>query len=129
MQTTNEFLNAVKSKTGAVSDYVLAQKLGITRAAISKYRNNRSSLDDEICLKVARILDINAGIVLSAIHAERAKNLDEKSAWTALFERLGGVAAALTLGIMLNAPTDAKANTGLTSKPSHNANLSIHYTK
>ncbi len=129
MRTTNDFLNAVKANTGAVSDYVLAQKLGLTRAAISKYRNNKSILDDEVCLKVARILDIDAGIVLTAIHAERAKTTEEKTAWTALFESLGGMAAALVVGVMLSVPTDASASAGATPKTSHNSNLNIHYTK
>jgi plasmid maintenance system antidote protein VapI len=110
MNTSNDFLDAVKAKTGAVSDYSLAQKLEITRAAVSKYRNNRSNLDDETCLKVARILGIDAGIVLAAIHAERAKSVDEKSAWTALFERLGGVAASVMIATTIfsnSAPVEA----------------------
>lgn len=121
MKTTNEFLNAVKAKTGAVSDYVLAQKIGVSRAAISQYRNNKSNLDDQTCLKVAQILEIDAGIVLAAVHAERAKTAAEKTAWTALFERLGGVAAAALLGIMLNVPNPAEANTGAVHSHKHNA--------
>ncbi len=101
MKTTNEFLNAVKAKTGAASDYALAQKLMVTRSAISKYRNNKSNLDDETCLKVARILEIDAGIVLAAIHSERAKTEIERSAWNSLFERLGGVAASVMIATTL----------------------------
>lgn len=129
MKTTNDFLNAVKASTGAVSDYALAQKLGVTRSSISNYRNNKSNLDDETCLKVARILGIEAGIVLAAIHAERAKNVDEKKAWFALFEKLGGIAAAAVLGIMLNVPNPAQANSKASVSALHNSNQSIHYAK
>lgn len=129
MQTTNELLNAVKAKLCLPSDYALAPKLGLTKQMISRYRLKKEYFGDEMCLKVASILEIDPAIVLASIHAERAKTEAEKSAWTALFERLGGVAAAAVFGIMLNAPIDAKANASASAKPLHNAGLSIHYTK
>lgn len=129
MKNTKEFLNAVKAKTGAASDYALAKKLGTSKQVISNYLVKNRPMSDEIALKVASILEIDPYIVLAAVHAEHAKTEAEKNAWTVLFERLGGVAAALALGIMLNVPFDANARTGAASTLSHNANLSIHYAK
>lgn len=126
MNTTLKLINALKAKTGAVSDYDLAKKMGITRAAISNYQTGKRIFDDETAIKVASMLEIDPSMVLASIHIERAKSDAEKFAWTALFERLGGVAAALTLGIMLNAPNDAQANAGKVSGLKHNqSNLYI----
>lgn len=129
MKTSIEFLNAVKARTGAASDYALAKTLNTSRAVICNYMTKNRPMSDEISLKVASILEIDPYIVLAAVHAEHAKTEAEKTAWTVLFERLGGVAAAIALGIMLNVPNEASARTGAASKLSHNANLSIHYAK
>lgn len=129
MKNTIEFLNAVKAKTGADSDYALAQKLDTSRQLISLYMQKNKPMGDEMCLKVASILGIDPAIVLSSIHVERAKTESEKVAWLTMFERLGGVAATLVLGIMLNSPNDARANNSKDLQPLHKLNQSIHYTK
>ncbi len=125
MNTAKNYLDALKAKTGATSDYKLAQILGVTRAQISKYRNGYDAFSDEMCLKVAKILEVDPYLMLASSHAERAKNKDEKSAWTALFERLGGMAASIALGIMLNSPIEAQANGNAVY--SHNNNASNLY--
>lgn len=80
MNTTIDYLNAVKAKIGAVSDYDLAKKLNITRAGISSYRVGRTFFDDEMCLKVAQILEVPAFEVLLSIQAERTKSHEVKAA-------------------------------------------------
>jgi plasmid maintenance system antidote protein VapI len=129
MNTTTEFIDAVKAKTGAASDYKLASILDVTRGGISSYRTGRTCLDDETCIKVASLLDIDPAIVLTAIYAERSKNEATKAVWKSLFEKLGGVAAALTLGIMLNVPNPAQASNDATGKILDNSVRTIHYTK
>ena len=128
MRTTIEFLDALKAKTGAASDYALAPKLGCTRAAISNYRNGRSYFDDETCLRAASILEIEPFIVLAAVHAERAKTEPEKAAWKSMFERLGGMAAAVVLGISMQSPTPSQAAPVLDSSASNFPN-SVYYVK
>lgn len=112
MKTTVQYLDALKAKTGAGSDYALAPKLGVTRAAISNYRNGRSFFDDEMCLKVASLLEIKPFIVMADIHAERAKTEPEKSAWRAASEAFAKLVTITGIGIMLSAPTPSHANTG-----------------
>jgi hypothetical protein len=129
MKTTVEFLDALKAKTGAGSDYRIAKILNVTTSCIGNYRSGRSKFDDKTALKVASILDIEPGVVMAACHAERAKSEEEKTAWKLVFEKLGGMAAAVTLGIMLTAPTPSQANTGAGSGVRHNSDLSIHYAK
>lgn len=90
MTTSTELLNALKAKLGVASDYALAQKLGLTRGAISHYQTGRRVFDDETALKAASILEIDPALVLAMVHAERATTDKEKSAWFSIFERLGG---------------------------------------
>ena len=129
MKTTIEYLEAIKAKTGADSDNKLAQILGVTRQAISNYRNKNQYFDDETCLKIAQILEINDFEVILNTHAERSKNPLIKAAFATAFERIGGMAAAVTLGIMLNVPTPTQATErAIPALPLHNV-PTIHYAK
>lgn len=87
MATTIDFLDALKARNGGLSDYAVAKVLGVTRGAISHYRNNRSFLDDTTAIKVANLLKIEPGYVMASCHAERAKSADEKAAWMAVLSR------------------------------------------
>lgn len=110
MKTTIDYLNDVKAKTGAVSDYALAKEMGITRAAVSIYMSKKRTFSDETCLKVASILDVDPSEVLIAAHIERTKNETVKNTYQKIFERLGGVAASVLVATSLMAsPTPAKA--------------------
>ena len=117
MQTTNDFLDAVKARYGLPSDYALAAKVGLTRSGISGYRHGRSKLGEEAALKVAHLLELDEGYVLACMEAERAHSEAAKSAWERLADRLksGGVAAALLLLVATPAPTPASAAPGGTS--------------
>lgn len=126
MQTTIEFLDAVKARHSLPSDYALAPVLGITRSAVSKLRNKQDFLGDQTALKVAELLDLSPGIVLSAVHAERAKDPAEKSAWNSIFEKLGGLAASVMLFACF-LPSPAEASIDAASRPVHGD--SVYYVK
>lgn len=129
MNTTNEFLDAVKAKTGAGSDYKLANILEVTRGGISSYRTGRTCLDDETCLKVASILEIDPAMVFAAIYAERSKNADAKAVWKSLFEKLGGVAASLLIATTLGGMTPTNANAGAASSVDVTSHNNVYYVK
>lgn len=99
MQTTIVFLDAVKAKTGARSDYALSKILGITASEVSKLRLKKSFLGDSTAIKVAKLLDIDPAIVVACSHAERAKRADEKQVWQHIAKALGGAAATVLLAI------------------------------
>lgn len=101
MKTTLEFLDAVKAKHGLTSDYQLSKLLECTHSAISNYRAGKSRLDEETACKVADLLGIEGGFVLSCIAAERSKNAKVKKAWAWTAQHLGGLAAALALVAIL----------------------------
>ena len=111
MKTTCHFLDAIKSRYNLPSDYAAAGKLGITRSAVSSYRKGKSFFDDHTALTVATLLEIDPGIVLACAHAERARNDAERSAWTSILEKLGGVAASVLIGLGgLSAPAPVQAS-------------------
>jgi transcriptional regulator with XRE-family HTH domain len=87
MKTTVEFLDAVSAKLGGASDYAIAKELGVTRSAVSRYRNGHGGFDDETAVKVARVLDIDPGAVLTAAHAERSKSPEIRRMWASLADR------------------------------------------
>jgi hypothetical protein len=103
MNTTIEFLDAVKAKRGLASDYALANYLGESHQRISNYRVKRSFLDDSMAVKVAEALEIDPLYVIASVHAERAKKESEKKVWTDILEKLGGIAASVVIGLALTA--------------------------
>ena len=91
------WIDRVKAVKGWDSDYRVASELGLTRQAISKYRSRESTLDEHFAMQVAIALSIDPAIVLTDQAMERAKNADARSAWSAVLERLGGVAVSIML--------------------------------
>ena len=99
--TTNEFLDAVKNHHKLPSGYALAKFLGRTKSSISQYRTKPQYLDDELAIKVADLLKLDPGYVLSSIHAERAKRPEVKKAWehvAHMLQRSRRAAAAIFVG-------------------------------
>ena len=91
------WIDRVKAAKGVQSDYAVAKVLELSRATISKYRSTTPTLDEETALKVAYALSIDPAIVLTDQAMERARNAEARSAWSAVLERLGGVAVSIFL--------------------------------
>lgn len=88
MRTTIDFLDALKERHGLTSDYAVAKKLGITTAAVSKWRNGKDYLGDTTAIRVGNLLEIDPAYVVACAHAERAKQDAEKALWQGLAARL-----------------------------------------
>jgi hypothetical protein len=111
MNTTCDFLDAIKARHGVPSDYALAKTLGVTQQMISRYRTGRDFLSDSVAIQVAKLLELEPAVIIAAVHCERAKKPDEKAVWNTIFEKLGGIAAALFIGIGgMSAPSPAQAS-------------------
>jgi transcriptional regulator with XRE-family HTH domain len=78
---TIEYIERVKAKLGISSDYALAQKLGITKQAMSRYTRGLGHFDDEVCARVAAILGIHAGLVMLDMHMQRAHTPEQANIW------------------------------------------------
>jgi predicted transcriptional regulator len=81
MKPTIDYLDAVKEKLGLPSDNAMSKVLGVTRAAVSRYRKGICVVDDDVCFTVARILDINPLEIVVAAHLERAKDNETQARW------------------------------------------------
>lgn len=104
-----EWIDRVKAAKGLTSDYGAAKELGLSRALVSKYRGPTSTFDEETAIKIAHALNIDPAIILADQAMERAKNDEARSAWSAILERLGGVAAGLLIAVGASAPSPAPA--------------------
>lgn len=85
---TLEYLQAVKKKLGIESDYALAQRLGITRSAVSNFQRGKGIFGDDIALSVAQILDLNPLIVIAQANAERAATPEMRARWMGVMEKI-----------------------------------------
>lgn len=77
-----EWIDKVEKHLGGISDYKVAQVLGMSKSAISKHRTGGAvTLDDDACLAVAEALDINPAVVFLDQYEERAKNPKIRKMW------------------------------------------------
>jgi transcriptional regulator with XRE-family HTH domain len=92
MKTTRDYLDAIKVKLDIPSDYATAKALGVTRAAVSRWRLCKATPDDLTCAKIAEILGIEPIEVIAAINFERSTDEHARAVW----ESIWGKAAAAT---------------------------------
>lgn len=114
-----EWIDRTKAARGWSSDYRAAKELGLSRNSISNYRAGlRNTLDEATALKVAQALQLDPALVLADQAMERAKDQSARSAWAAVLQRLGGVAAGLLVASGLSsAPAPAQAASSMTTAP------------
>lgn len=120
-RTTIEFLDALRNRYEC-SDYALREKIGVTQTAISSYRTGKTHFDDAVSLKVAELLDLEPGYVLSCIHAERTKRPEVKAVWEKMAKSLAAGIAALMVS---TTPTQTNASPA----PSGDGASSVYYVK
>ena len=85
---TLEYLDKAKVKLGIQSDYGLAKQLKISESTMSSYRAGRSRMDDEVALKVAKMLEIDPIETIAAANLERAKTEEQRAVWSTLLEKI-----------------------------------------
>jgi len=111
---TIAYLDAVKTRHNWDSDYKLAKELGVSKGRISNYRTGRQGMDDELCLVVAKLLDVDPSTVLIDIFSERTKSSKAAKILRETAKQLGSAAASLfvtlTMLYMSTASTDAIAS-------------------
>ena len=79
MYKTNELLDMAKAKLEVSSDYALAKKLGITRGAVSNYRQGLNFLSNEVAYNIAKLLWLHPLTVVASVEYERAVKLGDKN--------------------------------------------------
>ncbi|MFJ2992873.1 DUF3693 domain-containing protein [Pandoraea sp. NPDC087047] len=115
MKSAVEYLDAVKARLNLRSDDAASRVLGVTPSAVSKYRVGRAHFDDDICVRVADILGIDALQVIAAANYERARTDVGRAIWAGLAQRLASHALGATL-----AAQPARASSSPLDAPSSN---------
>lgn len=116
MRSTKELLAQLAAahrdaKGQPASDYRLAALLGVKKQTVSRYRNDKGVLDDAVALRIADLLQIERGLVLTWVHAERALRLEQRDVFSALEQLAARIAAGVLLaaGAATVAPSPAQA--------------------
>jgi len=60
----SELLDLVKDATGLTSDYQVMKKYGFSQGGVSGWRINRSFPKNSVLIQFAKILHMNAGILM-----------------------------------------------------------------
>ena len=120
MKTPNQWLNQVMSRHSLPSDYALAAHLGITRSAVSRYRNDPgATFDDAVCARIAASLDLDPAHLMACMATMRAKDPALRATWERIAKQFPARAAAVALFVfawLFGGPGDqsgAKVEAGL----------------
>lgn len=106
MKTTCDFVDDIRRAYNLDSDGKAANKLGVTRSAISTYRTGKSCFEDDTAIRAAAPLNLPTGYVLACIREERSKSETARDAWSQ-------VAKALAPTPQTSNPTDQKPRDGV----------------
>lgn len=109
MKTTAEYLDAIKARHHLPSDYAVAKMLGITRAAVSRYRNNEGTFDDPVSIRAAELLDLDPEEVILSGYVARAKDDRVRAALARLARRAGYAGSVAYASIAALSPDVAHA--------------------
>ena len=93
MNKTIELLDAYKDATGCKSDNAAAERLGVQRATVSKWRNGIGHPEANTAETMARTAGRSAAKWVPLIEAERARTQQARATWL----RIAGTAAAMLL--------------------------------
>jgi plasmid maintenance system antidote protein VapI len=85
---TKQVLDEVQRRYEIPSDYKLAKTLGVTKQAISNYRNDNTSMNDDVAIRASQLLGRHPAPLLAQLAAERAKTPEEVRVWTEAAEIL-----------------------------------------
>ena len=127
-----KYLDEAIKRRGLKNDRALAEELGLVHSAISHYRTGRRSMDNEVCLRVAQLLDMdNPMPIIMAADMDRAERSGQRSLWEVFSPRMahsGLVALLVSLGLgVTNFVTPSPAEAAPLSHSS--APNTLHYVK
>ena len=108
MDAVNQLLDQARVGTNLPSDNALAQRMGVTRAVVSNWRQARNPIPDERIAQLCAMAKLDGPAWTARIHAERAASPAERAMWKSMLDRLSAVAAVLAL-VVFTAPGAARA--------------------
>jgi transcriptional regulator with XRE-family HTH domain len=122
MSLTTDLLDKYKQTCSIASDNACAVALGVSRQAVSKWRNGENHPDADIVEKMCEATGEPIARWLPLMEAERARSPSVRKAWL----RLAQIAAAITLTVGVFGPSSvAHADVGNFAKSAD----SVYYVK
>lgn len=110
----SDWIDRIKVAKEIPSDYAAAKHLGITRGAVSKYRCQGLTFDEDTAIKVAELLGERPEVVLLDQILERTKNDAARTALGRVLQGLGGAMCGVVMTVGLwGAPAPAEAATAV----------------
>ncbi|CAM2286221.1 HTH cro/C1-type domain-containing protein [Ralstonia mannitolilytica] len=100
-----KFLDDAIARHGLKNDTALAKLLGVRQNAVSQYRSGKRTMDNEMCLRVAQLLDMENPLpIIMAADLDRAERAGQRSLWEVFSPRMAHsglitVLVALGLGV------------------------------
>jgi len=107
-----KLLDKYKQACAIASDNACAVKLGVTRAAVSRWRNEQNHPEADIVEAMCEATGEPVARWLPLIEAERARTPSARKAWL----RLAQVAATITLVAGVFGPSSAHADAPVSSR-------------
>jgi len=120
MQTTRDFLEAIRAKHNGCSYYQVTKILDVNPSSITRWKRGHGGFDRSVAIRVADELELPHAYVIACIESEREQNPEVKPVWEAIAASFRNHASILLL-ICLSAAgvNDARAsvNQGFLAHP------------
>jgi len=90
-----EYLDAAKQRLNITSDYELAKRFNVGRAAVSEMRTGIRAVPLDVAFRLAITLEMDPAQVVADLESQREKNPERRNFWTGFISR-----AAMVIGVM-----------------------------
>lgn len=100
--STVDYLDQLKARYNWNSDYKLAKELGISQSRISNYRSGKQNMDDELAIRIEKLLALPEGTILLDMYASRTKSPEAKKILARLSKQTMNAFAATALMVTMS---------------------------
>jgi transcriptional regulator with XRE-family HTH domain len=122
---TNHLLDRYAEALTLESDYQIAKALGVTRQAVSHWRNEKCTLDDTACLQIAEALKIDPLTIMAKVRESRKQTPREQATW----ERYRGRVALAVMAAIIAGGTDVAEARPQGNSPQNSHLQAIYYAQ
>lgn len=97
---TKHYLELLRSHYGNCSDYRIAQILGVSKQAVSRWSQGKGTIGDEPAAILADLLDLDGVEVLTNLYLERSSSRVTRNYFEEILERAKSAQGAVVLGLL-----------------------------
>ncbi len=109
ISATKKYLDIIRKQYGGCSDYRIAQLLGVTRTAVSRWSQGKGTIGDEPAARLAELCELDPVEVLTELYIERSQSSVTRHYFEEVLKRTGasGLFIICSLFILNNIPLNA----------------------